>query len=145
MGTARRSEEVIEARRLLALCALLVSGLLLPACGDSGGSTTDTGPNSAEAAAKAKRLENIEQVRGELKQLKQQYPASDCKGDAFANRQSSCTFAENAELIYYTEIGIGPGTIAPYEPRVKRDIRIRCSGGSPHKCAGRDDRVIYFP
>jgi hypothetical protein len=127
-----------------AVCILLILSLPVSGCGRSGGAGDDSSAPSQKESAKAKAGAKARQVERELNELQHRDPSSDCKGPAFVNAHATCVFAENAESIYYSEIGIGSGTIGPYEPRVGRDVTIHCTGGSPHKCTA-DHIAVYFP
>lgn len=123
----------------------MILGLLVSSCGSSGSARDDSSSPSQEKGVKAKAHAKARQIQKELEELRRRNPSSACKGPAFVNAHATCVFAENADSVYYSEIGIGPGTIHPYEPRVGRDVTIHCTGNSPHKCTGSNHIVVYFP
>jgi hypothetical protein len=151
---------------LLAAGSLVILGLVITGCGDSGASQEELDAARKEGAAKAHQEEKIQQIEKELKALRRKggkpsapgpdtSPAPEgtssvstsgnCGGSLSANENTTCGFAENVESAYYSEIGSGSGTVSAYSPTTEQYYSMYCTAGSPHECTGGNDAAVYFP
>jgi hypothetical protein len=148
-------------------CALGIFGALtvavaLTACGSSGASQDELDQARTEGAAQAKQEAKIEGIEKQLKSLKHgghapnrphtyspgtttEGSGSSCGGELSVGANTTCTFAENVENDYYSEIGSGPGSVVSYSPVTGKLYTMFCTAGEPHECTGGNNASVYFP
>ena len=146
------------------LIGLALAATALSACGDSGASQEELDRARQQGAAKARQKEKIDRIEKQLKALKNgdsggsasappsaAAPAASsgggtsCGEELSVGANTTCGFAANVRSDYYSEIGVGDGTVYSYSPATGRFYTMYCTAGAPHVCTGGNDASVYFP
>ncbi len=122
--------------RLLVIVGVVISSLALAACGDS-----ETSQAEVEAAREEKQVRRAEKAFAEFRR---RHPAGGCGEEIFVNARANCGFARNMRSVYYAEAFRGTKVFYPFDPKVSRDVKMRCTEQPPHKCTGEGKRVVFF-
>jgi hypothetical protein len=152
------------AQRIVCISLVLVAGLSLVACGDSGASQEELSQAKRAGAAHAREQARIKQIQREIRKLRHgggesttagvpsgsssgstSGGSSSCGGELSVGANTTCPFAENVEASYFNEIGSGSGTVIAYSPVTGKTYSMYCTAGTPHVCTGGDDASVYFP
>ncbi|HMI82312.1 MAG TPA: hypothetical protein VK480_11030 [Solirubrobacterales bacterium] len=115
----------------------MIAGSALTACG--GGS--EVSQAEVEAAREEKQVRRAEKAFAEFRRL---HPAGGCGDEIFVNARANCGFARNMRSVYYAEAFRGTKVFYPFDPKVSRDVKMRCTEQPPHKCTGEGNRVVFF-
>jgi hypothetical protein len=151
--------------RTLFICGALALATTLVACGSSATSQDELDRARNEGAAQATQQAKIEGIEKQLKSLRHGDHASNrsntslppsssttsevggtsCGGGLSVGANTTCSFAENVESDYFSEIGAGSGNVVSYSPVTDKLYNMYCTAGEPHVCTGGNNASVYFP
>ena len=145
--------------RILSIVSLaLAAAFLISACGDSGTSQEELDRARQQGAAQARQQLKIQQIQQQLRALKRgstdsasaasgstSTDISPCGGNLYVGANTTCSFAANVQSDYFSQIGVGSGTVHSYSPTTERVYTMSCTAGTPHVCTGGNNASVYFP
>jgi membrane protein involved in colicin uptake len=151
------------ARTVFATALLACAAIALAACGDDGISEGDLERERADAAQNARQQAEIEGLKRELREQKQESTSAgglepapvsgsgtgqlpgDARycGSAYGAGTASCPFVENVSDDYYASGQ--SGSFVSYSPTTGLNYTVTCNGDDPAVCTAGRGAVIYIP